>query len=129
MILTHSGSVINEALCQIFPTLEDEVELRSRTRSGCLRSRKSLHAVYPVCVKLSERKERQQQQVLERGVEESRVVVRRRRAALVRLPVTWGDGRLGAAQACGVTAQERRLVVPALGEGEEPGHTHTRHTK
>lgn len=59
-------------------------------------------------------------QMLERGVEKSRVVVWRRRAILVRLPITGQDRRLVVTETCDVIAQERHVVVPALREGEEP---------
>lgn len=58
--------------------------------------------------------------MLERGVEKSRVVVWRRRAILVRLPITGQDRRLVVTETCDVIAQERHLVVPALREGKEP---------
>lgn len=63
--------------------------------------------------------------MLERGVQKSRVVVRRRGAALVRLPITRQDGRLVVTETCDVIAQERHLVVPALSEGKEPKHEKT----
>lgn len=63
-----------------------------------------------------------QEHMLEGRVEESRVVVRRRRAVLVRLPITWQDRRVVVTETCGVTAQERCLFVPTLSEGKEPEH-------
>lgn len=65
--------------------------------------------IYPVysCQRMRE------EQMLEGGIEEGGVVVGRRRAAFVRLPVTRQDRRLV------ISAQEGHLVVPAL-EGKEP---------
>lgn len=60
--------------------------------------------------------------MLEGGVEEGRVVVRRRGAALVRLPVARQDRRLVVTETWDVTAQEGHLVVPTL-EAKEPKHT------
>lgn len=62
----------------------------------------------------------------ERRVEEGRVVVRRRGAPLVRIPVTRQDGRPVAMETFGITARAGHLV--ALSEGEEPEnrkHTNT----
>lgn len=68
--------------------------------------------------------------LLKRRVEKSRVVVWRRGAALVRLPVTGRDGRPAVTEAWDIAAKVRHLVVPALSEGKQPYHTHTRtHTK
>lgn len=57
--------------------------------------------------------------MLEGGVEEGRIVVRRRWAALVRLPITWQDRWLVVTETCDVIEQEGHLVVLTL-EGEEP---------
>lgn len=57
--------------------------------------------------------------MLEGGVEKSRVVVRRRRAALVRFPITRRERRLAVTETGDVIAQERHLVVPALSEAAE----------
>lgn len=61
--------------------------------------------------------------MLEGGVEKRRVVVRRRGAVLVGLPVTRQDRRLIVTETCDVIAPERRLVVPTLSEGKEPKQT------
>lgn len=73
--------------------------------------------IYIPCVLIGQRVS--QEQMLEGGVEKSRAVVWRRGAALVRLPVTWQDGRLAVTESRDVIAQERHLVVPTL-EGKEP---------
>lgn len=57
--------------------------------------------------------------MLEGGVEEGRVVVWRRGAALVRLPITRQDGGLVVMETGDVIAQEGHLVVSAF-KGEEP---------
>lgn len=61
--------------------------------------------------------------MLKGGVEEGWVIVWRRGASLVRLPVTWQDRGVIFTEACNVTAQEGHLGVSTLGEGEEPKQT------
>ena len=58
--------------------------------------------------------------MLEGGVQKSRVVVRRRGAALVRRPIRRQDGRLVATETADVIAEERHRVVPALSERKKP---------
>lgn len=58
--------------------------------------------------------------MLEGGVEKGRVVIWRRRAILVGLPITRQDGWLVVMEPRDVVAQERLPVVPALCERKEP---------
>lgn len=61
-----------------------------------------------------------QEVMLEGGVEKNRVVVRRRGAVLVRLPITWQDRWVVVTETCDVTAHEGQLIIPAFSEGKEP---------
>lgn len=64
--------------------------------------------------------------LLKRRVEKSRVVIWRRGAALVRLPVTGRDGRPAVTETWDIAAKVRHVVVPALSEGKPPYRTHTK---
>lgn len=64
-----------------------------------------------------------EEQMLEGGVKESRVVVWRRRTILIRVPVTLQDRRPVVDETCDVIALERNLGVSALCERQEPKHS------
>lgn len=63
-----------------------------------------------------------EEQMLEGGVKESRVVVWWRRTILIRVPVTLQDRRPVVEETCDVIALERNLGVSALCERQEPKH-------